>query len=249
MADNIAGLSATEHAVLETLCVLGESSAGLLAKRSGLKRPTVYAALDGLKFAGLIQTNRARGAMLYRALSAREIRALLLEKVERSYARESSDIDRLVKKLETIAVPRSVELSGYEVDAIESGDEVHSALKKLLVAGNYAAIFNPQIVIQGAMKGFLQRCLAENAKIGSPIRELCVPGKMTTWYKNTISNPNHEVRLLTQSTDVVSDIILSQGTVYLLHYERNRELGIRIRQADCFRSMFSMFEICWDASA
>lgn len=246
MSDNTPLLNATETEVLELLTKRAESSAGSLAKLSGLKRPTVYAALEGLRRVGLISSHRARGTTVFRPASPALARSLFMQSAQRDFDRKSAEAERLVQRLEVMSTSKTVELSGYEVEAVDSSDAVHSALRQLLIEGNYSAIFNPQIVMQGAMKPFVHNCLIENAKRGTLIRELCVPGKMTDWYVDRIENKNHHVRLLAEKVEVMSDLILADKTVYLLHYEKNKELGIRIRQGESYKTLMSIFEMCWE---
>lgn len=77
------GLNEKEAILYLALLELGESNIGQLAKKSGIKRTTVYDVLDALKSKGLASEIQKDKKMLYSAKDPRSLETALDEKKER----------------------------------------------------------------------------------------------------------------------------------------------------------------------
>lgn len=76
------GLSEEGQKVYTTLLALADAKASLIARKSGIKRTTVYQILEKLKGLGLISSYRSRSKLHFFAESPTKIRDLLEDKLK-----------------------------------------------------------------------------------------------------------------------------------------------------------------------
>ncbi len=243
-------LTDTELQMLELLTARGSLSAGRLAKLSGIKRPTVYAALESLSNLGLVITHRNKGVSHFTSHAPHIIERLLSEQAERKLKTEKVFAASLGSRLSQVQQLGPQKIAGYEVSSLDTPELVSVLLEEALLKGNYSAIFNPQVVLRGTTRELVQRTLKSSLKSKPVIRELCTPGPAFDWYKKEIRNPRHQLRALTQAgtSGIETDMIFIDGAVVLLNYEPSGELAIRIRQPQLYRTMNAIFELLWTSS-
>ena len=241
------GLNPTEQTVLTSLLEHGASGAARIAKRTELKRPTVYAALNSLVDLGVVQKKRQRGSFHFSAASHAEIPKLLKQRAEREYQRVNEATSRLPDFLLKFPEHKFHSLAGFEIETFESLDKVYQILEEALLQGEYSSIVDPQAALVGPLKKAAERVLKQSAKSKAHIREIMVAGPLADWWIRNKKNPNQKVKLVKWHKRITTDILLADGYVILHDYAPGKEMAIRIRHAEYFSLMQFVFDTLWNS--
>lgn len=239
------GLNKTEQKVLMALVRRGSGIASIIAKQTGVKRPTVYAALDSLIRFGLVTSEKRSGVNYFDVIALRLIPKVLENHAKIQFNDVKGALKAMPQELSKFAIKEKFELAGFEIRTMESIEAVYAQLEDSLLGGDFCAIFNPQVAIKGQIKDIVINFLKETAKTRPRIREIAVAGSTTDWYKSYIRNPNHIVKELPSAQKFPTDMILLKGSVILSHYELRNALSIKITHQEFYQSMMTMFEMTW----
>lgn len=112
------GLSKHEAKVYLALLSLGESRAGFIAKQTGLKRPTVYLALENLKKQGLVSESEKNNQKIFASENPDKLWRLARKKRRKIIAAELQleqvlpGLQALRKKI--LKVPKIIFYEGQE---------------------------------------------------------------------------------------------------------------------------------------
>ncbi len=240
------GLNPSEQAVVICLLERGTSIASLISKATGLKRPTVYAALENLLDYGLVLKQK-KGAVTYFSLvDLGVIPSVLEHRAQQKFDQVQHATRALRSQLELYKPQQPMEIAGFDVQPIDSVEAIYAQLEASLMGGDFSSIFNPQLAVVGRsferlVLGFLRR-----TSVSKPnIREICVAGPKTDWYCENIGNPNHLVKQIAADEKVLSDMIFVNGSVFIAHYQASREAAIKVTHPDYYQSMMAVFELLW----
>lgn len=241
------GLNHNEQQVLLALLRSGGVPAASLAKRVGLKRTNVYAILESLSETGLISKRQRQGVTWFSAVNPERISSILEARARQKYESVRNATQMLQPTLTEISASSPRHLAGFELSTVESQEGVAALLEELLLAGHFSAIFNPQIHFVPEIKPKVLNCLIKSAETAPPIREIAVSGPITDWYASEIRNKNHQLKQIPAGKHILSDMILQDGAVTLLHYDARQEVAFRIAHEDYYESMMCIFEMLWDS--
>lgn len=238
------GLNETEQVVFTKLLERGKSIASVLASLTGIKRPTVYAALENLVRMSLVSKNRSGNVTYFSPVSLEVIPKIFQYQAKKKFESIKDSTKLMEEQLKNFSV-NSLNERIFETIALESIEAVYTQLENTLLGGDFCAFFNPQKVIFGDYKDLVARFLKETAKTKPHIREIAVSGPLTQWYKKHMNNKNHILKELPPDTDVVSDVLLIKGSVILIDYDPKKEAAVKITHGNHFRSMMALFETLW----
>ena len=238
--------SPNEQKILACLITGSSLSASVIAKRSGLKRPTCYLALEQLIESGFV-TRKKRGGVAQFSMISQELLYTLLE--SRAQRRMENVIDGCQELRSFLAnQQKSVAISGFEIETLRSYDAVYEQLFNVLTSGDYDAIFNPDIVCHtAASKKIMRSLLLTTSKSKPHIREIIVQGKEADWYKKNINNPNHVTKEISTSSKIMSDMILTDDFIIVSHYIPPDDLAIKIRHQAFLQTQKTLFEMVWQS--
>lgn len=239
------GFNSSEQSLLLDLLTREKSTAGQLARRTGLKRPTVYAALEGLIQRGVVVKRKLDNLTYFSTISPSLIPKVLSGEAQRDFKGIQAATDQMLPYLEELSRTVEHKISGFEMVAMESLEAVYAQLEDTLTGGDFCAIFNPQRACVGEPKEIVKRFLKKTAVNKPAIRELTVPGPLADWYRSEIKNPNHQVYDLKLKGLLDSDIIMLNGSVYISHYEPDSERSLKITEKNYYQSMMTIFEMLW----
>jgi sugar-specific transcriptional regulator TrmB len=242
---SICGFNSSEQKVLQDLLEHERSTAGQIARRTTLKRPTVYAALDSLVLRGVVSKQKYNNLTYFSNVSRHLIPEILSSRAQRKFKEVQDAASRLHPYLEELSQHREHRISGFEVAAIDSIEAVFTQLESALTGGDFCAIFNPQKACVGKTGEVVERFLEKTAQTKPVIRELVVPGPLTDWYRSRIQNPNHSVRDISPPENLFSDIILFGDSIVINHYDPKGERSIQITEKQFHQSMMALFEMLW----
>ena len=239
------GFETSPRRVLAQLLLRGPSTAGILARRSSLKRPTVYAVLNGLIDQGLVQRSRRQRSTYFSVASPQVFSDLIAQRAQTSYDRVKNATTLIARHLISVPDAGSLDFGGYELSTIENSRDFYHELELALSKGSYCGIFNPQVAIVGISRAMVERFLQRTAQSRSPIREIMVPGPEGEWYKQKIRNPLHQLKEFPAGAKLTTDMIFSDGVVILAQYGSNREIAVKIRHQEYYQSMLTIFNTLW----
>lgn len=239
------GFNDTEQKILLRLSSHGESIASLIAKQVGVKRTTVYAALESLSHYGVVGKQQ-RKTVTYFSMVPPEMFARIVDRHAKETFEELHETSQLLAPaLRQITKPK-LDFGVFSITTFESIEAVYAQLEDALLGGDFYSIFNPQLALQGKFKPLVQSFLEHTSKTKPKIREIVVPGPLADWYLSHIKNPRHDVRVLSKNSAIFSDIILVKGSVILNHYDPAQETCIKITEKNFYRSMQTVFEELWE---
>lgn len=239
------GFSEREQKVLGYLAQYNSGSASLIAKRTGLKRPTVYAILDTLIEQGFVNKKQQGKVTTFTVIAKEEIPILIRNRARNQYRSVENATELLEEELRALPnLPVNL-VGGFQIETLENAEVVYLQLNKALVEGHFSAIFNPQIACVGPGKPIIAQFLAQTGETKPPIREIIVRGPMAEWYKKQVRNPNHQIKELAPERKILSDMIFADGAVILSHYGQLGEESIKITHHHFYLTMLSVFEELW----
>ena len=240
------GLNQSEQSVLLHLLKRGATTASLISKATELKRSTVYAILESLIAQDLVIKQKKKDTTYFAPLSPEMISKVITNHAERKFEEVKTATGLLEKHLDDLAFKSDQDFGVFDIRAMDSIDTVYASLETALGGGDYCSIFNPQIVFktEGAKKIGLNH-LKEASQTRPHIRDIVVAGPQTDWFMKHAKNPNHQFKIIPEDKKILSDMIFMKGDVYLIHYEKGKEVAIKITQQGYYASMMTIFEMLW----
>lgn len=237
------GLNKTERDVLLCLIERGASIASILAKQLNIKRPTVYAALEQLTRLDLVTKKKQESVTYFYPTSADLMPEILKQRAKIKFEEVEDAANLLKKALKQRQQPQPYKFKNVTFESIEA---VYAQLEDSLMGGDFLAIFNPQkAVYNTASERIVSHFLKESAKTHPSIKEIAVSGPVTDWYKSKIHNPNHHLKEIGEDEQVITDMILLNGSVILLDYDPNQKVAIKITHDNYYKSMTAVFNMLW----
>ena len=239
------GFSSGEVKILSYLLEYGSGAASLIAKRVGLKRPTVYALLESLIEQGYATRNKTHGTARFSAIPHRNFPEIVRSRAEARFETLREATKSLERLFQELPHKGKKDIAGFEIETIETEEGVYSQLYSSLVAGDFCGIFDPQVVITKKSKKIITEFLQKTSVSRPAIREIAVKGQICTWYKNRIANPRHQVKEMPLGGKLPCDLIFSDRSVIVIYYEPGKETAIAIHHPDFYQTMLIVFEILW----
>lgn len=242
---SVLGFSETEEKVILHLVQNSPSTGGLIAKRTLLKRPTVYSALTSLAERGLIYKVINQGTTQYSIADPSSFQNLLSQSEDIRYENRKQAISKLRLELEKIYNAESQHIGEFEVSILDH-NPVFSLQLSSLTSGSFDAIFDPAYVAGNEQsRKVCEKFLIDTAKSKPTIRELIPPGEWSDWYVGLIKNPNHQIRFLKEGVNIPNDIILLNKELNILNYTSPIQ-GLKIKHDVFYITMSSWFQSLWD---
>ncbi len=239
------GIQSNEQKVLCYLMEHGSTLASIIARSTKLKRPNVYAILNSLYALGLIKKEHREKAIYFSALSPQQIILVLEQRAQQEYEEKKRSAHQLENEFKSITSSIHQDFGGFTIESIDSLEGIYNWLNESLMSGNFVAIFNPQ-AIQESQISIVKSFLKKSALTQPHIREIMVAGPMANWYNANVKNPNHFTKTMPAQTKIFSDMIITEGTVFILNYFDKNQVGIKIQEPDFYQSMSTLFETLWE---
>lgn len=235
------GFSEKEAKVYLASLALGKDTAFHIAKKAGLKRPTVYLILEELVQKGFISLTKTKKAKLYGSTHPKKILTSIQSK-ERKFREGLVELESLYNaklgkpRMETFEGIRSVE-SLYD----EITDYARLKGKEVLAFGTVA-------FLRTIHKQSYDYWLSAIGNKRCHIREILNADKENQPYIHTvkkIGNPHHKIRLITENFQVFkNDNLIYENKVALFSSQRDFFV-IVIESQDLVDSFKAFFELAW----
>lgn len=241
------GLTSTEYDVLMHLLTRGSRGAGNIAKGLGLKRSTVYSALQALESQKLVLRSKQGGLAIFKAIAAREIPTLLRNKAQSQFENIISSVRLIEPRIERYENQECLEEEETTANQIDSSYEYFTVLKKYIFAKDFCAIWNPQVAITSHEdQTWITQFLTATARKKTLIKEILVEGPMTTWYLNQRNNPNHIAKILKKEELGRAGMIILDGIVLLSNRSENTTNALEIKNSHYSSFMREYFHSFWE---
>src|SRR5262245_2480911 len=122
------GLTTKEQRLFRCLYTEGASAASVLAKRTGFKRPTVYAALDSMTQLGIVSRKTGRDATVFSLVDPKLIPKILQNHAERRLSEAIASAERLPVALAELQRAQKLSFGDFEVTVLENIEAIHAQL-------------------------------------------------------------------------------------------------------------------------
>jgi len=239
------GLNDTEAAVLASVVDRGEATAGSIALRTGIKRATVYSAIELLEKRGLLLRSRASSINRFSAVRHHRI----IEELQSFWDKKRESIRDATCLLSDIlneySETHAQHVGGYEITTFESHRKVEQFFTTTLKAGYYQSVFDISTFCDKPWKKLMLEILATTSITRPPIREIIIATTDTDWYTREIKNPNHKVKIVSGLGLMSSDFTVTRDSVILNTYDAGAEISIQIRHPGYLQTMSRIFEGLW----
>ena len=245
------GLSDKDAVVYIACLEMGTQPASIIARKTGLKRPTTYVILDGLAQQGLVSEYTAGNAKYFTAVSP-EYLVTLLEKRRRELESCQDTLEQILPKLESIGQghrqsPRVRFFNGTE-GIIQVLEECLTARTPILCYTTMDLWFS-----RDPLKRYIEEFITRRiTKYKIPLR-MIVPE--TNFYKNYLeySYPKNDTLTEVHWTpgDIpifTSDISIFDNKIAMCTLSGKEELGIIIESDEIARTHRAIFELAWRSS-
>ena len=243
---NAAGLSETEAIVLEGLIYSESMTAGALAKRIKLKRPTVYAALDSLSEKGLVHKKMSPKAQVYSSIPGNSIVSKLYADHQQKVTLFKDATDAIKAIFAELPQKKKRNVDGFELETVTSEKGIYEYLYTSLTSEPFSAIFDPALLTPKARK-IVIKFLEETEKTKNEIREIVRNGSAFNWYKKQIKNPNHLIKPAPANWEIDCDLIISREKITLISYDEKQGNALRVLHKPFASILRSMFELVWES--
>jgi sugar-specific transcriptional regulator TrmB len=240
------GLNSTEQKVFMCLLEEGELVASVVAKKTKLKRPTVYAALESLMQRGIIKNNKFAKVMFFSAHTPEMVGKVLKARAEKDYAKQQGVADQLAAQLPSYYKDTTKE-GDFTINTLTNLDAIFIQIEETLLSGALDVCFDPQEVLRDANKKAIAKFyLGATGKKKTQIREILVDGPEADWYESKINNPNHKIKRIAKSKKLHSAMVISKNAVLLVNQDQDNPVGIKIRHEKFTHSMRTLHSALWD---
>lgn len=214
---------------------LGTTTVQELARKSRLKRPTVYLHIDELVKQGLFERVALNNKKYYRAAEPH----LLEERLKKNLSILQLELPRLVAlRTETVGKP--------QVQIFESEDGVRRVYAEIKKAHSFRVWSNVGTIYGPFHDSYME--LAEAVKEnGIGVREIIADNKESRRYSRLVakvSGPSYLARLATVE-GLENDTIIYENTVAIFRLHRFNMFVVRIEDATIADTMRTVFEMAW----
>ena len=231
------GLTEKEASVYLALLELGPASVLALARRTGLKRPTIYLVLDDLSRRGLTALVPREKKKLFVALPPERLREDLENKLE--------TLNKLLPQLTAIyrtqTARPAIQLFESKDGIVEAYREITESDAKEILSFFSLETIPPEFQISYKM-------FADAFRKGKRGREIVYTAdRHHPYLKDVASIRNYEVRFTAAPNKFLTDNIVYGNKIALFSFQKR--FALIIESEDVARSMRSLFELAWQAAA
>ena len=241
------GLTATEYEVLMHLLSRNARSAGLIARALGIKRSTIYSALQGLESRKLVIRMKKGGTAEFVAAPAEEIPALLVNQAKSSFESVISNVRLIEPRIQKFQKGNLFNAGEIDINHIDNNRDYFMLLAKYIHTESYCAVWNPQVAISSpTVKQWVTDYAKISARNRNKVKDIMIDGPSTRWYLSQIKNPYHQYRLVKDGDVGLADLVISKDVVILSLNSPGTECAIEIRNNHYAKFMRWYFESLWE---
>jgi len=240
------GLNDKEQKIIIYLLVHGKSLASTIAKRTNIKRTTVYNLLDNLSLMGLIHCTKNNKLNYYTSLQPQMIAEQLNTKAEQKLSETKLSTRILQQELEKIQRTPSITQFGFNIMAFHQKSQIYAELMQRICSQDFCGIFNPQAFSKEDKFIYLKEFLQHANNSTRNIREIAVSGPITDWYLTQLTNPNHQVKIIDKPEKLfLTNIVLIKNSIVFTNHLDNMEASIIVDNQQLYETFQFLFNQLW----
>lgn len=237
------GLESKEAKVYLSCLQLGQETAFNIAKKSELKRPTVYVILNSLAEKGLVTVIKTQKATLYSPIHPQRLIS--------SLKRKEQALEKALPDLETIynvrpQKPKIQILEGKTGIASIYGEIIES-LKKSKEILSFGSLSHFQTGYQDLLKNWFRETKNKKYKV----REIINQEKFDLDYIQLIQknkNPNHQIKIMPKNEGFVNnDNFIYENKIAIFSVQKDLFV-ILIESKDLADSYRRLFNLAWHSA-
>ena len=237
--------SPSERAVLHQLLSGGETTAGLLAKRLGIKRPTAYAALHALVNRGIAVEKKRGAKTIYAPIELQKISSLLEAEARGEWESKQTAARTLGGLLAEFSKKQNfASIDQFEIALLSSARAVRDEMERMLLSGDFVSVWNPTHMRSESRKT-TERFLTDTAKSKPSIHEIIPLSSESKWYAGKIRNPNHHIKFAPSDFAIQVDVVASRDMVTIMSPRDEGEGAIVIKHRRLGETMHAAFFTLW----
>jgi sugar-specific transcriptional regulator TrmB len=218
----------------------------MVARALGLKRTTVYSALEALESRKLVTRTKRAGSAEFSAAPANEIPTILINQAKGQFEKLLSAVDLIRPRIERFHSPHAFQSGDLSARHIDNSHDYTRLLDKYILSYNFCSVWNPQLAITTQfVEHRVLRFLRLSGKRRNVIKEIVPPGPRTDWYIKNISNPNHEVRFTDFEATGTSDLLIVEDAVVIALNSLDNESALEIKNKHYSDFMRWYFKSLW----
>lgn len=243
------GCSETQAKVYLLLLELGPSIASMLAKRSRIKRVTVYGALEGLLQKGLVETFKKNNINYFQAVDPQVIQQLFDDKLEKE-KHFNQQVHKSVQELKHIQDESKTQIIDVKgVMKYYQGDE---AVKTLITETlDYPEKLQYCIGLSGyhvlQVEGHWRSYIKKRVKKGMKVKSIQAETNEGKAYQKKDAKSLRETRLIPEKKcPDEGELNIIGDKIILYTSEGDEPWGVKIMNKKIARILKKLFELAWD---
>ncbi|MCK9186518.1 hypothetical protein M0P48_03705 [Candidatus Gracilibacteria bacterium] len=234
------GADDKESEIFLKLLELGAQPVSVIAKHSGIPRPSAYVVLERLKKLGLIEEFPRHGIKYVKCIAVDEIEDLIKLK-----EKKLNQLSQILSETKPKLLALENKLSSTPLVKFYQGKlEIMKMYEEILKTGDFCALFNPKLV---------KKMMPEyHFKIGEIIKEkkwhvkeLLVHCNEAFEYKKLFNSRLHEIKILPKKMLFKSDTIIKNGIIYMISYGEEDLTGTEILNDSLAATQKVIFDNLW----
>ena len=240
------GLTPTEYEVFHHLLTRGPRSAGVIARAIGLKRSTVYSALQMLENQQLVKRTSSKGVAEFVPIHPDEIAPILFNQARANFEKMLASIELIKPRLEQYKPHQTIHVGKLEINHIDHSKDYYLLIEKYVLKHDFCAMWNPQAsILDDVKRGKVKAFLELTGKTKNRIQEILARGPVTEWYCQNITNPNHEVRFLDPNEAGLADVMVVGDVTIMSLNSPGDESALELIHPDYATFMRWFFSSLW----
>lgn len=217
---NSLGLDSKEKQIYLKLLSLGACPVSMLAKKMVMPRSSLYVVVDRLKEIEVIEVFQNHGKTFIRAAEVNKLKEILEKKARRlkhamKELEENVGVFEAAQKKETV-MPK--------VNFYEGSKQLKKFYKIWARGTNYRSFFDTSIINKDVSKHWANT--KNQYKDGEFIKEIWFDSPQARAFKETIKEPEHQVKFLRTEAKVKADMMIFEDKIYLTSYKDQEVVGV-----------------------
>lgn len=241
---NKIGLSNKETIIYIAIYRIGNSTAGLLSKRTGLNRGTVYSLLKVLEQKGFIYSIEKNEAKHYIAVEPQKL-SLIFEKKEKEIEKQKNIIKEIIPEIESLKHPESTKpkITFHEGQSgirqihnkiVDSQSDIYSFFPADLIPEYFYSFIGDEFIKKKKAAGIKSLVFAPNCPAGKSVQK-------------KDQKENRKTKLINkEDLEITSEITLFDNKTALISYDPQEMMGTLIESKGITKTLKEIFCSLWD---
>jgi len=230
------GLDVSEAQIYVSALGLGNTTALLLARATGIKRPTVYTIIESLKQKGLVSTSVLGFKRFFTAADPKSLEQMVEER--------RNDLKRALPELSALYGLREQGSFIKYYEGLAGVKSVYDIILDDLRPGDDYLIISNMDQFLSMDEEYFQKFIERRAKLNLSVHSIFQETPRGHYYKKVERNTNQEVRFLPAGTQMTANQVITPTRTVLTQFTPPI-MSIVIENLNITRMFKEQFEIIW----